>query len=74
MCNSDPRYPSLQEIATSLIPRNLERAEAVARYRLTTRHDFLGVFLHCLGLTANEACPLCDHARMDGDQAWAIIL
>ncbi|GFX45451.1 hypothetical protein TNCV_2739881 [Trichonephila clavipes] len=27
-----------------------ERAEAVARFRLTTRHDFLGVHLHCLGL------------------------
>ncbi|GFW42646.1 reverse transcriptase [Trichonephila clavipes] len=49
------------------IPRHLERAEAVARFRLTTGHDFLGVYLHWLGVAANEACPLCGHARMDGD-------
>ncbi|GFX42790.1 reverse transcriptase [Trichonephila clavipes] len=28
------------------IPRYLERAETVARFRLTTGHDFLGVYLH----------------------------
>ncbi|GFT53207.1 uncharacterized protein TNCV_4233061 [Trichonephila clavipes] len=28
------------------IPRHLERAEAVVHFRLTTGHDFLGVFLH----------------------------
>ncbi|GFU64628.1 reverse transcriptase [Trichonephila clavipes] len=49
------------------ITRHLERAEAVARFRLTTRHDCLRVYLHWLGLAANEAFPLCDHARMDGD-------
>ncbi|GFV89228.1 reverse transcriptase [Trichonephila clavipes] len=49
------------------IPRHLERAEAVARFRLTTGHDFLGVYLYWLGVAANEACPLCGHARMDGD-------
>ncbi|GFW44148.1 reverse transcriptase [Trichonephila clavipes] len=31
------------------IPRHLERAAADARFRLTTRHDFLGVFLYWLG-------------------------
>ncbi|GFS55999.1 reverse transcriptase [Trichonephila clavipes] len=49
------------------IPRHLERADAVARFRLTTGHDFLGVYLHWLGVAANEACPTCDHARMDDD-------
>ena len=49
------------------IPRHLERAEAVARFRLTTGHDFLGVYLHWLGLAADEVCPLGGHARMDGD-------
>ncbi|GFX20111.1 reverse transcriptase [Trichonephila clavipes] len=34
---------------------------------LTTRNDFLGAYLKWLGVAANEACPLCDHARMDGD-------
>ncbi|GFX61596.1 hypothetical protein TNCV_5110831 [Trichonephila clavipes] len=38
-----------------------------ARFRLTTGHDFLGVYLHWLGLAVNEACPLCGPARMDGD-------
>ncbi|GFV22337.1 reverse transcriptase [Trichonephila clavipes] len=28
------------------IPKHLEIAEAVARFRLTTRHYFLGVYLH----------------------------
>ncbi|GFW75772.1 reverse transcriptase [Trichonephila clavipes] len=41
--------------------------EAVSRFRLITGHDFLGVYLHWLGVTANEACPLYGHARMDGD-------
>ncbi|GFV66836.1 reverse transcriptase [Trichonephila clavipes] len=45
----------------------LERAEAVARFRLTTRQDFLEVYLLWLGLAADEACSFCGHARMDGD-------
>ncbi|GFX21837.1 reverse transcriptase [Trichonephila clavipes] len=49
------------------IPRHLERAEAVARFRLTTGHHLLGVYLHWLGLAAVEACPLCGYARMGGD-------
>ncbi|GFX99199.1 reverse transcriptase [Trichonephila clavipes] len=49
------------------IPRHLERAEAVALFRLTTGHDFLGVYLHWLGVAANEGCPISGHARMDGD-------
>ncbi|GFW89948.1 reverse transcriptase [Trichonephila clavipes] len=49
------------------IPRHLERAEVVARFRLTTGHDFLGVYLHWLGVAASEACTICGHARMDGD-------
>ncbi|GFT79958.1 reverse transcriptase [Trichonephila clavipes] len=47
--------------------KHLERAEVVAYFRLTTRHDLLGVYLHWLGLAADEACPLCGHARMHGD-------
>ncbi|KMQ82368.1 reverse transcriptase [Lasius niger] len=53
--------------AVGPIPRHIERAEAVARFRLTTGHDFLGVHLHFLDLAADEACQLCGHARMDGD-------
>ncbi|GFU69625.1 reverse transcriptase [Trichonephila clavipes] len=49
------------------IPRHLERAETVARFRVTTGRDFLGVYLHWLDIAANEAFPLCGHARMDGD-------
>ncbi|GFV30154.1 reverse transcriptase [Trichonephila clavipes] len=49
------------------IPRLLEKPEAVACFRLTTGHDFLGVYLHCLGVAVNEGCPLSGHARMDGD-------
>ncbi|GFT47085.1 reverse transcriptase [Trichonephila clavipes] len=49
------------------IPWHLERAEAVARFRLATGHDFLGVYLHWLGVAANAVCPLCGHARKDGD-------
>ncbi|GFW95871.1 reverse transcriptase [Trichonephila clavipes] len=47
------------------IPKHLERAEAVARFRLTTRHDFLGVYLHWLGVAPKEACQHCVHARID---------
>lgn len=49
------------------IPRHLERAEAVARFRLATGHDYLGVHLHRIGLAESESCPLCGQARMDGD-------
>ncbi|GFW89867.1 reverse transcriptase [Trichonephila clavipes] len=49
------------------VARRLERAEAVARFRLTTGHKFLEVYLHWLGLTTGEVCPLCGHARMDGN-------
>ncbi|GFY27333.1 reverse transcriptase [Trichonephila clavipes] len=45
----------------------LERAKSVVRFRLKAGHNFLGVYLHWLGLAADEACPLCGHARMDGD-------
>ncbi|GFW15180.1 reverse transcriptase [Trichonephila clavipes] len=49
------------------IPRLLERAEAVTRFHLTNGYDFLGIYLHWLGVAANEACPICGHARMHGD-------
>ncbi|GFY02431.1 reverse transcriptase [Trichonephila clavipes] len=49
------------------IPMHLERAEAVAHFCLTTGYDFLRVYLHWLGVAANEACAFCCHARMDGD-------
>ncbi|GFX19032.1 reverse transcriptase [Trichonephila clavipes] len=51
----------------SPIPRHLERAEDITCFRLATGHDFLELYLHWLGVAANEACPLCGHARMDGD-------
>ncbi|GFV82182.1 reverse transcriptase [Trichonephila clavipes] len=50
-----------------LIPKHLERAEAVARFSLTTKDDFLGVYFHWLGLATNEACPLGGYARVDDD-------
>ncbi|GFX38627.1 reverse transcriptase [Trichonephila clavipes] len=43
-----------------LIPR-------LARFRLTSGHEFWGVYLHWLGLAADKACLLCGHASMDGD-------
>ncbi|GFY27431.1 reverse transcriptase [Trichonephila clavipes] len=49
------------------IPRHLERAKTVASFRLTTGHNLLEVYLHWLRGTANVSCPLCGHARMDGD-------
>ncbi|GFX99213.1 reverse transcriptase [Trichonephila clavipes] len=30
-------------------------------------HDLLGVNLHWLGVAANQACPLCGRAKMDGN-------
>ncbi|GFW60985.1 reverse transcriptase [Trichonephila clavipes] len=48
------------------IPRHLEKVEGVSRFRLSTGYEFLGVY-HWLSLAAEEACPLCDHARIDGD-------
>ncbi|GFV12794.1 reverse transcriptase [Trichonephila clavipes] len=49
------------------IPRHLERAKAVAHFRLTIGHGILGAYLHWLGVAVNEVCQLCYHARMDGD-------
>ncbi|GFW71274.1 hypothetical protein TNCV_536921 [Trichonephila clavipes] len=43
-----------------------ERAETVARFHLTSRHYFLGLYLHWFGLVADEACSLYGHAKMDG--------
>ncbi|GFT12811.1 uncharacterized protein TNCV_5095441 [Trichonephila clavipes] len=55
------------QATVSPIPRYLERAEAVARFHLTTEHDFLRVYFHWLDLAANNACPICGHTQMDGD-------
>ncbi|GFX76491.1 hypothetical protein TNCV_2130421 [Trichonephila clavipes] len=44
-------------------PRALESHH----HHTTTEHDFLRVYLHYLGIAADEICPLCDHVRMDGD-------
>jgi hypothetical protein len=49
------------------IPANLERAEAVARFRLLTGHDYLQAHLHRIGIADSKICPLCSTARMDGD-------
>ncbi|GFU42961.1 uncharacterized protein TNCV_3141071 [Trichonephila clavipes] len=49
------------------ILRHLERDEAVACFRLTIGLDFLRIYLHWLGLAVDEACPLCDHVKMDDD-------
>ncbi|GFV78316.1 reverse transcriptase [Trichonephila clavipes] len=50
-----------------LISRHLGTVEAIARFHLSTGHDFLGVYHHRFGLAADEACPLYGRARMDGD-------
>ncbi|GFY16502.1 reverse transcriptase [Trichonephila clavipes] len=47
--------------------RHQKRAEAVACFRLTNGDDFLGVYIHPLGLAADEAFSLSGHARMNGD-------
>ncbi|GFV36383.1 reverse transcriptase [Trichonephila clavipes] len=48
------------------MPRHLERAEAVTRFRVTTGHGVLGVYHHWLGVAANNICPLRGHAIMSG--------
>ncbi|GFT75626.1 reverse transcriptase [Trichonephila clavipes] len=62
-------YSGSQETLVTVgpIPKHLQRAEPIARFCLTTGHGFLGVHLHWHGVAANEVCPLCGHARMDGD-------
>ncbi|GFT13722.1 reverse transcriptase [Trichonephila clavipes] len=57
------RFPVLKLVTN----RHLERSEAVVPFRLTTGHDFLGVYLHWLSLAADASCPFCGNARMDGD-------
>ncbi|GFX36103.1 reverse transcriptase [Trichonephila clavipes] len=52
------------------IPMHMERAEAVSHFHLTIGYDFLGVYIHWLGLAADEACPLCGHDKMDGDHLF----
>ena len=51
---------------TRIIPIHLERSEAVARFRITTGHDYLQEHLHRIGLVADDTCPLCGLGRMDG--------
>ncbi|GFU35388.1 reverse transcriptase [Trichonephila clavipes] len=51
----------------SPIPTSLGPAEVVTCFRLTTGHDFLGVYHHWLGFPVDEDCPLCSHTRMDDD-------
>ncbi|GFT68269.1 reverse transcriptase [Trichonephila clavipes] len=53
--------------AVGPIQRHLWRTETVDLFRLTTGHDFLGVYLHCLDLAAEEAYLLCGHTRIDDD-------
>lgn len=48
------------------IPYNLPRAEAVAKFRLKTGHDYLKAHLHRIGLADTDNCPLCESGRMDG--------
>ncbi|GFX74552.1 hypothetical protein TNCV_3214391 [Trichonephila clavipes] len=51
-----------ESLATmSPIPRYLERAEAVVRFRLITEHDFLGIYFHT-GLTWLLTRPVCSAA------------
>ena len=59
------KWESLATAGT--IPKHLERAEAVARFRLATGHDYLQAHLYRIGLAADETCPLCGLGRMDGD-------
>ncbi|GFT95693.1 hypothetical protein TNCV_310751 [Trichonephila clavipes] len=50
----------MPEIASgSALVLHLERAKALAHFRLTAGHDFFGVYIHWLGLAADEACPFC---------------
>ncbi|GFW44673.1 reverse transcriptase [Trichonephila clavipes] len=49
------------------ITRHLERAEVVAHFHQTTGQDFLGVYLHGLGLASGKICTLCGHSRVDAD-------
>ncbi|GFU95546.1 reverse transcriptase [Trichonephila clavipes] len=61
-------YQPRETLATvGPIPRHPERVVVVASFRLTTGHDFLEVYLHWLGMAANDTCSHCGHARMDGD-------
>ncbi|GFU05320.1 hypothetical protein TNCV_3262641 [Trichonephila clavipes] len=45
---------------------HLERAQAVARFHLTTVHEIMVVYIHWLDLNADKVGPLCGHVRMDG--------
>ncbi|GFU41698.1 reverse transcriptase [Trichonephila clavipes] len=63
-----PEKPWETLATVGLIPRHpLNRAEVVARFRLITGHDFLGVYQHLFGLASDEACPFCGHAKMNAN-------
>ena len=47
------------------IPRNLPRAEAVAKFRLLTGHDYLQAHLHRIGLANSDICLLCTISKME---------
>ncbi|GFS97152.1 uncharacterized protein TNCV_1921001 [Trichonephila clavipes] len=42
-------------------------SQGLPAFAKTIGHDFLGVYIHWLGLSADEPCPLCGHGWMDGD-------
>ncbi|GFV84068.1 hypothetical protein TNCV_3037301 [Trichonephila clavipes] len=48
-------------------PKALRENRGCCPISPTTGRGFLGENLHWLGLAADEVCPLCDHARMDGN-------
>ncbi|GFU05471.1 uncharacterized protein TNCV_3291141 [Trichonephila clavipes] len=52
------------------IPRHLERAEAVARFRLTAGHDLLEVYLHWLGVAATTLRPCQNRWRQPDQMHW----
>lgn len=48
------------------VSRDLPRAEAVAKFRLITGHDYLQAHLHRIGLVDSDVCPLCGSGSMVG--------
>ncbi|GBM33738.1 hypothetical protein AVEN_47043-1 [Araneus ventricosus] len=52
-----------RRVSPSSIPDETRR-DAVAAFHLTTGHDCLASHLHCLGISTEPFCPLCDSGEV----------
>ena len=59
-------YSNIREIVKSV--KNAPRKEAVAHFRLATKHDCLAEHLHRFGFVNDNSCKICNMGKiLNGD-------